>query len=190
MGNASELQYNWLHTFQKGGSGIFALTAEQCLENYLQNNLKELYVWQGTTTLSCNYMWWITWCWLNGDGVPPGLALTEEDLQIDSVSLVHRNLQLNAKNLIKYFRGIWRENHRYSNWFTHTDQKSKDYGNIAQTFRPGIIPIHKSMVSVIIVVAVCSWNCYARCSRRYCEEILKFGVLIRGHVTQIGNEVN
>ncbi len=47
----------------------------------------------------------------------------------------------------------------------NTDQKSKDYGNIAQTFRPVmlIIPIHKSTDSVIIVVADVQVHVKLRC---------------------------
>lgn len=96
------------------------------------------------------------------DGVPPGLALTEEDLQKIwiAVSREPRNLRLSVKSLIrlKSFLVCLRVNYWYANWFTHSQYrpKSKDYGNIAQTFRPGHADYTytQSMVSATIAAVV------------------------------------
>jgi chorismate synthase len=78
----------------------------------------------------------------------------------------------------------------------NTDQKSKDYGNIATTFRPGHADYtytqkygfrdyrgggRSSARETAMRVAA------GAIAKKYLFE--KFGILIRGHVTQIGNEM-
>ncbi|HEY4714761.1 MAG TPA: chorismate synthase, partial [Aquirhabdus sp.] len=80
-------------------------------------------------------------------------------------------------------------------YIANTDQKSKDYGNIAETFRPGHADYTYTMKygfrdyrgggrssarETAMRVAA------GAIAKKYLAE--KFGILIRGHVTQIGNE--
>ncbi len=106
------------------------------------------------------------------DGVPPGLELTEEDLQKD---LDRRKpgtskfaTQRKEPDQVEIISGVFEGKTTGTPiglLIRNTDQKSKDYGNIAQTFRPVMrtTPIHKSMVSVITVVAVVRVHVKLRC---------------------------
>jgi chorismate synthase len=136
------------------------------------------------------------------DGVPPGMALSEEDLQID---LDRRKpgtssfaTQRKEEDLVKIISGVFEGKTTGTPiglYIANTDQKSKDYGNIAETFRPGHADYTYTMKygfrdyrgggrssarETAMRVAA------GAIAKKYLAE--KFGVLIRGHVTQIGNE--
>ncbi len=95
------------------------------------------------------------------DGVPPGIELSAEDLQKD---LDRRKpgtskfaTQRKEPDEVEIISGVFEGKTTGTSiglLIRNTDQKSKDYGNIAQTSALGmqIIPIRKSMVSAIIVV--------------------------------------
>ena len=78
------------------------------------------------------------------DGCPPGLSLTEADLQID---LDRRKpgtssfaTQRKEEDIVEIISGVFEGKTTGTPiglLIRNTDQKSKDYGNIAQTFRPG-----------------------------------------------------
>ena len=77
------------------------------------------------------------------DGVPPGLNYAEDDLQKD---LDRRKpgtskfaTQRKEPDQVEIISGVLKAKHRHINWFVNSQyrSKSKDYGNIAQTFRPG-----------------------------------------------------
>ncbi|EOH6306028.1 chorismate synthase [Acinetobacter baumannii] len=137
------------------------------------------------------------------DGVPPGLALTEEDLQKD---LDRRKpgtskfaTQRKEPDQVEIISGVFEGKTTGTPiglLIRNTDQKSKDYGNIAQTFRPGHADYtytqkygfrdyrgggRSSARETAMRVAA------GAIAKKYLAE--KFGVVIRGHVTQIGNEV-
>lgn len=137
------------------------------------------------------------------DGVPPGLELSEQDLQKD---LDRRKpgtskfaTQRKEPDQVKILSGVFEGKTTGTSiglLIENTDQKSKDYGNIAQTFRPGHADYtytHKygfrdyrgggrsSARETAMRVAA------GAIAKKYLEE--KFNILIRGHVTQIGNEV-
>lgn len=137
------------------------------------------------------------------DGVPPGLSLSEEDLQKD---LDRRKpgtskfaTQRKEPDQVKIISGVFEGKTTGTSiglLIENTDQKSKDYGNIAQTFRPGHADYtytHKygfrdyrgggrsSARETAMRVAA------GAIAKKYLAE--KFNILIRGHVTQIGNEV-
>ncbi|MBC7751765.1 MAG: chorismate synthase [Candidatus Saccharibacteria bacterium] len=136
------------------------------------------------------------------DGVPPGMALSEEDLQID---LDRRKpgtssfaTQRKEEDLVKIISGVFEGKTTGTPiglYIANTDQKSKDYGNIAETFRPGHADYTYTMKygfrdyrgggrssarETAMRVAA------GAIAKKYLAE--KFGILIRGHVTQIGNE--
>jgi len=137
------------------------------------------------------------------DGVPPGLALTEADLQID---LDRRKpgtssfaTQRKEEDLVKIISGVFEGKTTGTPiglYIANTDQKSKDYGNIAETFRPGHADYTYTMKygfrdyrgggrssarETAMRVAAGS------IAKKYLAE--KFGIVIRGHVTQIGHEL-
>ncbi len=97
------------------------------------------------------------------DGVPPGLALTEEDLQKD---LDRRKpgtskfaTQRKEPDQVEIISGVFEGKTTGTPiglLIRNTDQKSKDYGNIAQTFRPGHADYTytQSMVSATIAAVV------------------------------------
>lgn len=136
------------------------------------------------------------------DGVPPGMALSEEDLQGD---LDRRKpgtssfaTQRKEEDLVKIISGVFEGKTTGTPiglYIANTDQKSKDYGNIAETFRPGHADYTYTMKygfrdyrgggrssarETAMRVAA------GAIAKKYLAE--KFGILIRGHVTQIGNE--
>lgn len=138
------------------------------------------------------------------DGVPPGLELSEQDLQHD---LDRRKpgtskfaTQRKEPDQVKIISGVFEGKTTGTSiglLIENTDQKSKDYGNIAQTFRPGHADYtytHKygfrdyrgggrsSARETAMRVAA------GAIAKKYLAE--KFNILVRGHVTQIGNEVS
>ena len=137
------------------------------------------------------------------DGVPPGLELCEADLQRD---LDRRKpgtskfaTQRKEPDEVEIISGVFEGKTTGTSiglLIRNTDQKSKDYGNIAQTFRPGHADYtytqkygfrdyrgggRSSARETAMRVAA------GAIAKKYLAE--KFGIDIRGHVTQIGNEV-
>jgi len=136
------------------------------------------------------------------DGVPPGIELTEADLQKD---LDRRKpgtskfaTQRKEPDEVEIISGVFEGKTTGTSiglLIRNTDQKSKDYGNIAQTFRPGHADYtytqkygfrdyrgggRSSARETAMRVAA------GAIAKKFLFE--KFGIEIRGHVTQIGTE--
>mgnify|MGYP000134292224 FL=1 len=136
------------------------------------------------------------------DGVPPGLTLTESDLQLDldrrKPGTSQFATQRKEEDQVKILSGVFEGKTTGTPiglLIENTDQKSKDYGNIASTFRPGHADYtytqkygfrdyrgggRSSARETAMRVAA------GAIAKKYLFE--KFGILIRGHVTQIGTE--
>ena len=78
------------------------------------------------------------------DGVPPGLELTEADLQVDldrrKPGTSQFTTQRREDDVVKILSGVFEGRTTGTPiglLIENTDQKSKDYANIAVTFRPG-----------------------------------------------------
>ncbi|HMY82941.1 MAG TPA: chorismate synthase, partial [Agitococcus sp.] len=78
------------------------------------------------------------------DGVPPNLSLTEADLQLDldrrKPGTSQFATQRKEEDQVKILSGVFEGKTTGTPiglLIENTDQKSKDYGNIATTFRPG-----------------------------------------------------
>ena len=137
------------------------------------------------------------------DGVPPGLALSVEDIQTD---LDRRKpgtssfaTQRREDDLVEIISGVFEGKTTGTPiglLIRNTDQKSKDYGNIAQTFRPGHADYAYTMKygfrdyrgggrssarETAMRVAA------GAIAKKYLAE--RFGVRVRGHVTRIGAAV-
>lgn len=135
------------------------------------------------------------------DGVPPGLALCEADLQAD---LDRRKpgtsafaTQRREDDVVKILSGVFEGRTTGTPiglLIENTDQKSKDYGNIAATFRPGHADYtytqkygfrdyrgggRSSARETAMRVAA------GAIAKKYLAE--RFGVTVRGHVVQIGD---
>ena len=135
------------------------------------------------------------------DGVPPGLALTEEDLQLDldrrKPGTSQYSTQRREDDVVKILSGVFEGRTTGTPiglLIENTDQKSKDYANIAETFRPGHADYtytqkfgfrdyrgggRSSARETAMRVAA------GAIAKKYLHE--KFGIVIRGHVTQIGS---
>ncbi|OOS07287.1 chorismate synthase [Moraxella cuniculi DSM 21768] len=136
------------------------------------------------------------------DGVPPGLPLTEADLQIE---LDRRKpgsskfaTQRQEDDVVQIVSGVFegRTTGTPIGLIIHnTDQKSKDYGNIANTFRPNHADYSYTMKygfrdyrgggrssarETAMRVAA------GAIAKKYLSQ--RLGITIRGHVTQIGSE--
>lgn len=136
------------------------------------------------------------------DGVPPGLSLSEEDLQIE---LDRRKpgtskfaTQRKEPDEVEIISGVFEGKTTGTPiglLIRNTDQKSKDYGNIATTFRPNHADYAYTMKygfrdyrgggrssarETAMRVAA------GAIAKKYLAE--KCGIVIRGHVTQIGTE--
>ncbi|MDI1303217.1 MAG: chorismate synthase [bacterium] len=134
------------------------------------------------------------------DGVPPGLALSESDLQIDldrrKPGTSQFTTQRREDDVVKILSGVFEGKTTGTPiglLIENTDQKSKDYTNIAETFRPGHADYtytqkygfrdyrgggRSSARETAMRVAA------GAIAKKYLKE--KFGMEIRGHVTQIG----
>lgn len=134
------------------------------------------------------------------DGVPPGLELTEADLQIDldrrKPGTSQYSTQRREDDVVKILSGVFEGKTTGTSiglLIENTDQKSKDYANIAATFRPGHADYtytqkfgfrdyrgggRSSARETAMRVAA------GAIAKKYLRE--KFGIDIRGHVTQIG----
>jgi chorismate synthase len=135
------------------------------------------------------------------DGVPPGLALTEADLQADldrrKPGTSQFATQRREDDVVKILSGVFEGKTTGTPiglLIENTDQKSKDYGNIAATFRPGHADYtytqkygfrdyrgggRSSARETAMRVAA------GAIAKKYLAE--KFGVTVRGHVVQIGD---
>lgn len=136
------------------------------------------------------------------DGVPPGLPLSAEDLQIE---LDRRKpgtskfaTQRKEPDEVEIISGVFEGKTTGTPiglLIRNTDQKSKDYGNIANTFRPNHADYAYTMKygfrdyrgggrssarETAMRVAA------GAIAKKYLAE--KLGIVIRGHVTQIGTE--
>ncbi|ELA08607.1 chorismate synthase [Moraxella macacae 0408225] len=136
------------------------------------------------------------------DGMPPGLNLSEQDLQKE---LDRRKpgsnkftTQRNESDEVEIISGVFEGKTTGTPiglLIRNTDQKSKDYRNIAQTFRPNHADYtytqkygfrdyrgggRASARETAMRVAA------GAIAKKYLAE--KFGVIIRGHVVQIGTE--
>ena len=136
------------------------------------------------------------------DGVPPGIELTEADLQKDldrrKPGTSKFSTQRKEPDEVEIISGVFEGKTTGTSiglLIRNTDQKSKDYGNIAQTFRPGHADYtytqkygfrdyrgggRSSARETAMRVAA------GAIAKKYLAE--KFGIVIRGHVTQIGTE--
>ncbi|HEX4870579.1 MAG TPA: chorismate synthase [Moraxellaceae bacterium] len=134
------------------------------------------------------------------DGVPPGLELSEADLQVDldrrKPGTSQFTTQRREDDVVKILSGVFEGRTTGTPiglLIENTDQKSKDYANIAATFRPGHADYtytqkygfrdyrgggRSSARETAMRVAA------GAIAKKYLRE--KFGVEIRGHVTQIG----
>jgi len=137
------------------------------------------------------------------DGVPPGLLLTEADMQVDldrrKPGTSQFTTQRREDDQVKILSGVFEGKTTGTSiglLIENTDQKSKDYANIAETFRPGHADYtytqkygfrdyrgggRSSARETAMRVAA------GAIAKKYLRE--KFGVEIRGHVTQIGNVI-
>ena len=137
------------------------------------------------------------------DGVPPGLTLTEADLQIDldrrKPGTSQFSTQRREDDVVKILSGVFEGKTTGTSiglLIENTDQKSKDYANIAETFRPGHADYtytqkygfrdyrgggRSSARETAMRVAA------GAIAKKYLRE--KFGIEIRGHVTQIGTVI-
>lgn len=135
------------------------------------------------------------------DGVPPGLAISEADLQIDldrrKPGTSQFSTQRREDDIVEILSGVFEGRTTGTSiglLIRNTDQKSKDYANIATTFRPGHADYtytqkygfrdyrgggRSSARETAMRVAA------GAIAKKYLFE--KYGVVIRGHVTHIGN---
>lgn len=136
------------------------------------------------------------------DGVPPGLALSADDLQIDldrrKPGTSKYSTQRRESDEVEIISGVFEGKTTGTSiglLIRNTNQKSKDYGEIKDTFRPGHADYTYSMKygfrdyrgggrssarETAMRVAA------GAIAKKYLQE--RLGVQVRGHVTQIGNE--
>ncbi|WP_206484609.1 chorismate synthase [Thalassotalea sp. G2M2-11] len=134
------------------------------------------------------------------DGCPPGMALSEEDLQVDldrrRPGTSRYTTARREADQVKILSGVFEGKTTGTPiglMIENTDQRSKDYGNIAQSFRPGHADYtywqkygirdyrgggRSSARETAMRVAA------GAVAKKYLKE--KFGVVIKGCVTQIG----
>ena len=136
------------------------------------------------------------------DGVPPGLALSAEDLQVDldrrKPGSSKYSTQRRESDEVEIISGVFEGKTTGTSiglLIRNTNQKSKDYSDIKDTFRPGHADYTYSMKygfrdyrgggrssarETAMRVAA------GAIAKKYLQE--RLGVQVRGHVTQIGNE--
>jgi chorismate synthase len=135
------------------------------------------------------------------DGCPPGLALTEADIQLEldrrKPGTSRHVTQRREPDAVEILSGVYEGKTTgtpIALLIRNTDQRSKDYGNIADTFRPGHADYtywHKygirdprgggrsSARETAVRVAA------GAIAKKWLSE--QFGIVIRGHMTQIGD---
>ena len=136
------------------------------------------------------------------DGVPPGLALCAEDLQVDldrrKPGSSKYSTQRRESDEVEIISGIFEGKTTGTPiglLIRNTNQKSKDYGEIKDTFRPGHADYTYSMKygfrdyrgggrssarETAMRVAA------GAIAKKYLYE--RLGIQVRGHVTQMGHE--
>src|SRR5690606_12418356 len=135
------------------------------------------------------------------DGCPPGLELSEADLQVDldrrKPGTSRFTTQRREDDAVKILSGVFEGRTTGAPiglLIENTDQKSKDYANIAGTFRPGHADYTYNMKygfrdyrgggrssarETAMRVAA------GAIAKKWLKE--KFGILVRGYVAQIGD---
>ncbi|VVE51918.1 chorismate synthase [Pandoraea capi] len=135
------------------------------------------------------------------DGCPPGMALTEADIQIEldrrrpgtSRHVTQRNEPDAVEILSGVFEGVTTGT-PIALLIRNTDQRSKDYGNIVQTFRPG-----HADYTYLQKYGVRDYRGGGRSSARLTAPVVaagavakkwlaeRYGVQVRGCMTQLGD---
>ncbi len=137
------------------------------------------------------------------DGCPPGMALSEADIQYDldrrRPGTSRHVTQRNEPDAVEILSGVYEGKTTGTPiclLIRNTDQRSKDYGNILQTFRPGHADytyLHKYGVrdprgggrsSARLTAPTVAAGAIAK---KWLNE--KFGMVFRGCMTQIGEMV-
>ncbi|HJV07028.1 MAG TPA: chorismate synthase [Chromobacteriaceae bacterium] len=137
------------------------------------------------------------------DGCPPGLEISEADIQLEldrrKPGTSRHVTQRREPDSVEILSGVYEGKTTgtpIALLIRNTDQRSKDYGNIADTFRPGHADYtywHKygirdprgggrsSARETAVRVAA------GAIAKKWLKE--RFGIVIRGHMTQIGEVV-
>ncbi|MEM6998396.1 MAG: chorismate synthase [Pseudomonadota bacterium] len=135
------------------------------------------------------------------DGCPPGLALTEADMQHDldrrkpgkSRHVTQRKESDSVKIMSGVFEGVTTGT-PIGLLIENEDQKSKDYGNIMDMFRPGHADYTYQQKYGIrdhrgggraSARETCMRVAAGAIAKKYLNE--KFGIVIRGYLSQIGS---
>jgi len=137
------------------------------------------------------------------DGCPPGMALVEDDIQLEldrrkpgtSRHVTQRQEEDKVEILSGVFEGVT-TGAPIALLIRNTDQRSKDYGNIAETFRPG-----HADYTYWQKYGIRDYRGGGRSSARLTAPTVaagavakkwlreKFGTVIRGYCAQIGPHV-
>jgi chorismate synthase len=134
------------------------------------------------------------------DGCPPGMALTEADMQLDldrrkpgqSRHVTQRKESDTVKIMAGVFEGVTTGT-PIGLLIENEDQKSKDYSNIVDTFRPGHADYTYQQKYGIrdyrgggraSARETCMRVAAGAIAKKYLKE--KFGIVIRGYLSQIG----
>ncbi|KJV32775.1 chorismate synthase [Aquitalea magnusonii] len=134
------------------------------------------------------------------DGCPPGLAISAEEIQLEldrrKPGTSRHVTQRREPDTVEILSGVFEGKTTgtpIALLIRNTDQRSKDYGNIAETFRPGHADYtywHKygvrdprgggrsSARETAVRVAA------GAIAKKWLKE--RYGVVVRGHMTQIG----
>jgi chorismate synthase len=137
------------------------------------------------------------------DGCPPGMALTEADIQFDldrrRPGTSRHVTQRNEPDAVEILSGVYEGKTTGTPiclMIKNTDQRSKDYGNILQSFRPGHADysyLHKYGIrdprgggrsSARLTAPTVAAGAVAK---KWLNE--KYGMVFRGCMTQIGDIV-
>ena len=137
------------------------------------------------------------------DGCPPGMSLTEADIQADldrrRPGTSRHVTQRNEPDAVEILSGVFQGKTTgtpIALLIRNTDQRSKDYGNILETFRPGHADyayLHKFGIrdprgggrsSARLTAPTVAAGAVAK---KWLYE--KYGTVFRGCMTQVGDEV-
>ncbi len=137
------------------------------------------------------------------DGCPPGLALSVDDIQPDldrrKPGTSRHVTQRREDDIVEILSGVFEGKTTgtpIALLIRNEDQKSKDYGNIADSFRPG-----HADYTYLQKYGIRDYRGGGRSSARLTAPTVaagavarkwlreKFGVEIRGHLAQLGSEV-
>jgi chorismate synthase len=136
------------------------------------------------------------------DGCPPGMALSAEDIQFDldrrKPGTSRHVTQRRESDTVEILSGVFEGKTTgtpIALLIRNEDQRSKDYGNIAHTFRPG-----HADYTYLQKYGVRDYRGGGRSSARLTAPTVaagaiakkwlleKYGVLIRGHMSQMGEK--